>query len=196
MRRVLRAYIRRRIRKCLMGLGKGDSCHRLALLNPSNLGRRETHLHTKNPSGPGVRARQETVAPKISPAQLKLRYLLNRNPLWHGLGVQNGTNDTQSPRTSGRPTCRSQDVRSPREPRPSRRTLRRDVSRQVLVELRAHIPVVFWSTDVQHWLGLHCTLLPRLEVSSPQSWERSFSFMAGLSSSAGHGANLLITSPA
>ena len=53
---------------------------------------------------------------------------------------------------AGRPTCRSHKCQGPRKPRPSRRTLGRYVSRQVLVELRSYDSRGRLVSDVQHWL--------------------------------------------
>ena len=57
------------------------------------------------------------------------------------------------------------------------------------------IPVVFWSTDVQHWLGYAAPSFPGSKLI-PATLAQSSSFMAAWSSSAGHGANFPITSPA
>ena len=48
------------------------------------------------------------------------------------------------------------------------------------------IPTVIWSPEVQHWLGYHSALLPRLEHSFLQSSERSSSFTAASFSCVGH----------
>jgi CheY-like chemotaxis protein len=73
--------------------------------------------------------------------------------------------DAPRPR-SGRPTCWAQDFRRPRESRPSRRTLGRHVSRQVLVELRSHnssgllvdrCPTLAWvQSTFLSWFNLDC----------------------------------------
>jgi P-type Cu2+ transporter len=57
------------------------------------------------------------------------------------------------------------------------------------------IPVVFWSTDVQHWLGYTAPRSPAQSLFHP-SLGQSSSFMAASSSFAGHGANLPTTSQA
>ena len=68
------------------------------------------------------------------------------------------------PTASGGPTCRSQDVRGPREARPSRRTLRRHVSRQVLVELRSHNSRGLLVDRRPTLARVHSAFLPRLEI--------------------------------
>ena len=80
--------------------------------------------------------------------------------LQRATGGQNGSLCTCRSWTGVRPTCRSQDVRPSRGPRPSRRALRCDVSRQILAEFRLTIPVVFSSADVQHWLGYTAPSFP------------------------------------
>ncbi len=55
------------------------------------------------------------------------------------------------------------------------------------------IPVVLWSTDVQHWFGYTAPSFPARSLSPPPSAQSS-SFMAAWSSSARQGANLPITS--
>ena len=55
------------------------------------------------------------------------------------------------------------------------------------------IPVVFWSSDVQHWLGYRAPSAPN---SSRPSSERSSSSMAASSSSAAPGASLPIAGQA
>ena len=57
------------------------------------------------------------------------------------------------------------------------------------------IPVVFWSTDVQHWLGYTAPTFPGSTFIPPIS-ARLFLFMEASFSSAGHGANLPTTSRA
>jgi P-type Cu2+ transporter len=56
------------------------------------------------------------------------------------------------------------------------------------------IPVVFWSSDVQHWLGYTAPSFPGSK--SIPAILGTVEFMAAWSSSAGHGLNLPITSRA
>jgi len=86
--------------------------------------------------------------------------------LWKGklsfwkIGLQDGPHDAQCSRTDVGPARWAQDVRPSSEPRPSRWALRCHVSRQIWLSFALTIPVVFWSTDVQHWLGYTAPSFP------------------------------------
>src|SRR5207253_8425296 len=83
------------------------------------------------------------------------------------IGVEDGPPGTRRPR-SGRPTRWAKDVRCPRESRSSRRTLRRHVSRQVLVELRPHNSSGLLVARRPTLAWVHSTIVPGLDVRSEE----------------------------
>src|SRR5260370_24909383 len=82
------------------------------------------------------------------------------------IGVGNGTYDTPRPR-SGRSACWAQHVGGPRESRPSRRTLVAMFRDKFWLSFALTIPVVFWSTDVQHWFGYRAPSFPGSSLIAP-----------------------------
>jgi len=87
--------------------------------------------------------------------------------LGSAIGVENGPHDTSRLHRSSRPTCWSEHVRGPRESRPSRWTLRRQVSCQVLVELRSHNSSGLLVDRCPTLAWVQSTFLSRLELNRP-----------------------------
>ena len=105
-----------------------------------------------------MRASQETVAPKISPAQL--RYLLNRI---HRCMVLEFKMDQMTHRAHGQ----AADPHAGHKMSEAHASHDRHAGHSVAMfrdkfwlSFALTIPVVFWSTDVQHWLGYTAPSFP------------------------------------